>query len=119
MTMSDDAHRLGTAAARSRFALVIPTFNRPNEVRSLLGYLAARRFQYPVRVLDSSERDALASNRETIGRSELDLVHEIYDPATPMHDKITRGLAGVDATYCSLCADDDVLFTDRLEGLLQ
>jgi glycosyltransferase domain-containing protein len=103
---------------RSRYTLVIPTFNRPAHLRRLLGYMAARRFEYPIRVLDSSGDDALAQNRETVGRGGLDLVHDVYDPATPMHKKIELGLAPVESTYCSLCADDDVLFTNELNGLL-
>jgi glycosyltransferase domain-containing protein len=106
------------ASPRSRYTLLIPTFNRPVALRSLLGYLAARRFDYPVRVLDSSSGDALSQNRETVGRGGLDIVHEGYDPAIDVHKKIELGLASVESTYCSLCADDDVLFTDQLNGLL-
>jgi glycosyltransferase domain-containing protein len=106
------------SSPRSRYTLVIPTFNRPAHLRRLLGYMVARRFEYPIRVLDSSGDDALAQNRETVGRGGLDLVHDVYDPATPMHKKIELGLAPVESTYCSLCADDDVLFTDELNGLL-
>jgi nucleoside-diphosphate-sugar epimerase len=51
-----------------------------------VAYMAARRFEYPIRVLDSSGDDALAQNRETVGRGGLDLVHDVYDPATPMHN---------------------------------
>jgi glycosyltransferase domain-containing protein len=107
------------ASPRARYTLLIPTFNRPAYLRSLLGYLAARRFRYPVRILDSSSADASAQNRETIGRGGLDIEYEVYDPATPIHAKIARGIAAVDSSYCSLCADDDVLFTDELDGLLQ
>jgi hypothetical protein len=84
---------------RSRYTLVIPTFNRPAHLRRLLGYMAARRFEYPIRVLDSSGDDALAQNRETVGRGGLDLVHDVYDPATPMHKKIELGLAPVESTF--------------------
>jgi glycosyltransferase domain-containing protein len=103
---------------RSRYTLLVPTFNRPAELRSLLGYLAARRFRYPVRVLDSSSGEALSLNRETVARAELDAVRETYDPALSVHDKITLALADVNSAYCSLCADDDVLFTERLDELL-
>jgi glycosyltransferase domain-containing protein len=106
------------ALPRSRYTLLVPTFNRSAHLRNLLGYLAARRFEYPVRVLDSSSGDALSQNRETTGRVGLDIAHEVYDAAIPMHKKIELGVATVASTYCSLCADDDVLFTDQLSGLL-
>ena len=105
------------ASPRSRYTLLIPTFNRPAHLRSLLGYLAARQFQYPVRVLNSSSGDALTQNRETLGRGGLDIVHEVYNSAIAVHKKISLAVASVESTYCSLCADDDVLFTDELAGL--
>ena len=43
---------MNMVSPRSRYTLLIPTFNRPAYLRSLLGYLAARRFQYPVHVLE-------------------------------------------------------------------
>jgi glycosyltransferase domain-containing protein len=107
------------ASLRSRYTLLVPTFNRPVHLRSLLGYLAARRFQYPVRVLDSSSGEALTQNREAVGRAGLDIVHEAYDPAIAVHQKIGLAVAAVESTYCSLCADDDVLFTDELDGLFE
>jgi glycosyltransferase domain-containing protein len=106
------------ASLRARYTLLIPTFNRPAHLRSLLGYLAARRFEYPIRILDSSSGDALLQNRETVGRQGLDIVHEAYDPATSIHGKIGLAVASVDSRYCSICADDDVLFTDEVSELL-
>src|SRR5262245_16963078 len=106
------------ASPRERYTLLIPTFNRPADLRSLLGYLAERRFQYPIRILDSSSGDALTQNREMSGREALDIAHEIHDPATSIHTKIAAAIASVESTYCSICADDDVLFTDELAGLL-
>jgi len=106
------------ASLRSRYTLLIPTFNRPAHLRSLLGYLSARRLEYPIRVLDSSSGDALSQNRQTVSRTALDIVHDIYDAAIPVHKKIGLAVASVESTYCSLCADDDVLFTDELNALL-
>ena len=103
---------------RSRYTLLIPTYNRSGHLRRLLGYLAARRLEFPVRVLDSSSGENLSENRETVRRGGLDVVHEVYDSAIPIHKKVELGLASVESTYCSLCADDDVLFTDELNGLL-
>ena len=103
---------------RSRYTLLIPTYNRSAHLARLLGYLAARRFEFPVRVLNSSSSDALAQNRDTVGRIALDIVHDIYNSAIPIHKKVELAIASVKSTYCSLCADDDVLFTDELSGLL-
>jgi glycosyltransferase domain-containing protein len=108
---------MNMASPRSRYTLLIPTFNRPAYLRSLLGYLAARRFEYPVYVLDSSSGDALSQNRQTVDRGGLDIVYQIYDPSINAHKKIELAMSSVESTYCSLCADDDVLFTDELNHL--
>ena len=89
-------------ASRSRYTLLIPTYNRPDHLRRLLGYLAARRFEFPIRVLDSSSGDSLSENRETVKGRELDIAHEVYDPAIPIHKKVELGVASVESTYCCL-----------------
>jgi hypothetical protein len=71
-----------------------------------------------VHVLDSSSGDAPMQNRETVGRGGLDVALEVYDPATTIHKKIGRAISSVESTYyCSLCIDDDVLFTEELGEL--
>jgi len=104
-------------AVRSRYTLLIPTYNRPAYLRSLLGYLSARRFEYPIRILDSSFEQALSENRESVARAELDIAHQIYDPATTIFTKFTLGTQSVETRYCSFCADDDILFTGNLDRL--
>jgi glycosyltransferase domain-containing protein len=84
----------------------------------LLGYLAARRFQYPIRVLDSSAIEVLSQNREMISQSSLDVTHHAYETTITGGVKIAHGTEAVDTPYCSLCADDDLLFTSHLDHLL-
>jgi glycosyltransferase domain-containing protein len=96
----------------SRLTVIIPTYNRPAYLRSLLGYLSARRFAYPIRVLDSSGEEALTQNRETIANAPLNIVHDIFAPTTPVYTKQHLGVRSVDTSYCTLCADDDILTTD-------
>jgi len=87
-------------------------------LRSLLGYLAARRFEYPIRILDSSFAEALARNREAISQTVLDVTHQVYDAATAVVVKFADGTQSVETPYCSFCADDDILFTSYLNPLL-
>jgi glycosyltransferase domain-containing protein len=101
-----------------RYTLLIPTYNRSSHLRSLLGYLAARRFESPIRVLDSSERAALSANRESVERSGLDIRHQIYDSSTDPYAKFALGAESVDTPYCSFCADDDIPLTDSWPQLL-
>lgn len=97
---------------------MIPTYNRPHSLRRLLAYLAARQFKFPIRVLDSSESEALAVNRETIDQSPLIVTHRIYDSAINPYVKFWLGVQAVETPYCSFCADDDVLFTANLDKYL-
>ena len=39
-------------------------------------------------------------------------------PRPPSTRRSSSAIVSVESTYCSLCADDDVLFTDQLSGLL-
>jgi glycosyltransferase domain-containing protein len=107
-----------TASPRLRYTLLIPTYNRPAYLRSLLGYLAARRFEYPIRVLDSSSAEALAQNRETVAGAGLDIVHQAYDTTISTTVKLCRATEAVETPYCSFCADDDILFTNHLDRYL-
>jgi hypothetical protein len=85
------------APLRLRYTLLVPTFNRPAHLRSLLGYLAARRFQYPVRVLDSSSGDALTQNRETASRGALDSPRGLRPrDSDPQENRACRGLSRLD-----------------------
>src|ERR1700674_5448783 len=98
-----------TSIPRPRYTLLIPTFNRPAYLRSLLGYLAARRFAYAIRVLDSGSPETLSQNREAISQVRLDVVHQTYDTTIPAAIKFADGTQSVDTPYCSFCADDDIL----------
>jgi glycosyltransferase domain-containing protein len=103
---------------RSRYTLIIPTYNRPVYLRSLLGYLKAQGFEYPVCILDSSFAEAISANRQSVDQAGLDVAYHTFDPTTPVTKKIALGFELIDTPYCSMCADDDVLLTKRLGHLL-
>src|SRR6185295_6008134 len=103
----------------ARFTLLVPTYNRPACLRSLLGYFAARRFAHPIRVLDSSSGDALAENRDIVAATAgLALRHDIYDPKIPGGVKFAQGVQGVETPYSAFCPDDDLVFTDAIDASL-
>jgi glycosyltransferase domain-containing protein len=106
------------STSQPRYTLVIPTYNRPACLRSLLGYLAARGFKYPILVLDSSTSEQVSENEATISATTLNIAHRIYNPATPVGVKFADGAKAVETRYCSFCADDDVLLTDCLDDCL-
>lgn len=101
-----------------RYTLIIPTYNRPTLLRSLLGYFAARNFSHPIRVLDSSLPENLTENRASVSQCGLNIDHQTYDNAIDPTIKLMLGAKSVETPYCSFCSDDDLLFTDQIEGLL-
>src|SRR5262245_58224422 len=105
-------------ATKSRYTLLIPTNNRPNHLRALLGYLSARRFKYPVRVLDSSFPQAVSENRETINRVGIEATHHIYAPDIDPLVKFALAAQAVETPYISFCADDDFVLARGLDRLL-
>jgi len=107
-----------TASPRLRYTLLIPTFNRPACLRSLLGYLAARRFEYPIRVLDSSSAQVVSQNQDAISQGGLEIVHQVFDTKIAVAAKFSLALQSIETPYCSFCADDDILFTNHLDQLL-
>jgi glycosyltransferase domain-containing protein len=98
------------SAARDKYTLVIPTYNRSGQLLRLLQYLKRERADFPIVVLDSSEPEAFSSNQAKVAALSLGVRHLQYDPATDPYVKIREGLRNVATPYCSVCADDDILF---------
>src|SRR5436190_141872 len=101
-----------------RYTLLIPTYSRHAYLRSQLAYLAARRFEFPIRVLDSSPEPVLSENRALISQSGLNIMHQVYDSSMAVWTKLALGIAGVETPYSSLCPDDDIVFTGALHDCL-
>lgn len=101
----------------SRYTLVVPTFNRPEELGRLLRFLAYQGAAFPVLLLDSSRADVKQRNATLAAGLSLDLRIESYDSDTPPWEKFWRGLELVNTEYASLCADDDLLLANSIAPL--
>lgn len=101
-----------------RFNLIIPTFERPAALKALLVFLAARQFRYPIVILDSSSEAVRAENIANVKGLGLKIGYGAYDPATKPFDKFRDGLSRIQAPYCALCADDDLILPDALDAAL-
>ena len=64
---------LGSAHMMRDFTLVIPTYNRAQQLAALLSYLETEKADCRVLVLDSSRPEVLAANRERVAASSLDV----------------------------------------------
>jgi glycosyltransferase domain-containing protein len=100
------------------FTLVIPTYNRPQQLSALLEYLEAERPGFRVLVLDSSRPEVPARNRERTARSTLDIEYAEFPPETRPFDKFSAGTNKVTTPFCALCADDDLIVVDGVRRCL-
>jgi glycosyltransferase domain-containing protein len=101
------------------FTLVIPTYNRPDDLRRNLLFHDAQGLQSRVLVLDSSTDAVKAANRRTLSRVELAVEHVEYSETTHPFDKFGDGVGRVNTLYCALCADDDLLLHTGLRAALK
>ena len=101
-----------------RFTLLVPTYNRPEELARLLRYLTRQRERFPILVLDSSDGPSQARNADTVRGLDLNARHIAYEPSISPWEKFWRGSEQVTTEICSLCADDDLVLTEALPPLV-
>lgn len=107
------------AALSGKFTLLVPTYNRPEDLRRLLTYMKRGGSQFRVVVLDSSgQESALAENRILAQKLGPPFEHRTFEPSTAPFSKFCAGLDMVETPYCGLCADDDLIFTDSFPALV-
>ena len=93
---------------RDDYTLVVPTYNRSNDLAVLLAYLQAQQADFRILVLDSSKKSELTKNRKAAKAVSLNIEHHEFDLRTRPFDKFRAGVEMVETPYCSLCADDDI-----------
>ncbi len=100
------------------FTLVIPTYNRPHLLASLLGYLQAERAECHVLVADSSRPESLEANRKFVAKSNLDVEYVDFPVEMDPFDKFRESIHMVRTSFCALCADDDLVVLDGVRHCL-
>ena len=101
------------------YTLLIPTYNRPDELARLLDYLVRRRAGFPILVLDSGTPENREENAAKIALQPLDIRHIVYDSSMPPFEKFWRGSLEAETEFCSICADDDVVLVDSLASIVE
>lgn len=101
-----------------RFTLLVPTYNRPEELARLLRYLTRQRVRFPILVLDSSDGPSQARNADTVRGLDLDARRIAYEPSISPWEKFWGGSEEVTTEICALCADDDLVLTEALPPLV-
>jgi glycosyltransferase domain-containing protein len=97
--------------------LIVPTYNRPQLLAALLGYLEAEKADCRVLVLDSSSPDVLAANRDRVAGCGLDAEFLEFPDLDPT-EKWRRGLHRVTTPFCAFCADDDLVIVEGVRRCL-
>jgi len=103
----------------NQFTLLIPTFNRPNDLFRLLTYLERHGSNFPILVLDSSSEDVHAKNQEQAARLKLNISFGLYDTSTGPWEKYWRGSELVETEFTCFCADDDLIIFEAISPLLE
>lgn len=101
------------------FTLIVPTFNRHDWLRSLVTYLAHGRMKGTLLVLDSSNEEVARKNRQLIDASSLDAKVQSYSETISFREKLVDGFTRVKATYCSMCADDDLVVPSAIASCVE
>jgi len=89
--------------------IIIPTYNRPEYLRRILGYYNEYGENYNIIVADSSSDENKRINKKTISSvSNLNILYLTnYSTEINPTNKIADALNHVNTKYCVLCADDD------------
>ncbi len=111
--LSDIQSRL-TAYERDTHTLVIPTFNRVDDLKRLINYLEKVEIQSNVMIFDSSSDDNKNINLEAVYSSSLNIEHHSFSVDIHPYEKMHVGLQKVQTKYISACADDDLIILPGL-----
>jgi glycosyltransferase domain-containing protein len=96
--------------------LVLPTYNRPNDLKQNLRFLDRQGLKSKCLVLDSSNPDVREQNRASVAEVGLDIEYIEYPTSTHPFDKFADGVSRADTPYVSLCPDDDLLILAGLSA---
>lgn len=94
-----------------KFSIIIPTYDRPNYLRRILGYYNEYRGDFNIIVADSSSNENKKLNKKIISSfSNINISHlSNYSSKINPYYKIADAINYVEEKYCVLCADDDFI----------
>jgi glycosyltransferase domain-containing protein len=103
-----------TVAIDQRLTILIPTRNRGEFVHRLLHYFDQKCVPWPIVILDSSDPDFAARNKETVDSFESSLALQYVHDGDGLYQKVHRMLSQVETPYSVMCGDDDFLIPETL-----
>jgi len=96
------------------FSLVVPTYNRSQDLARLLSYLKREKMSCPILVLDSSALKNRPENQRIVQEAALSITYLEYPEEIKPFDKFYDGVCQVKTQFCQLCADDDLILVKEL-----
>jgi glycosyltransferase domain-containing protein len=102
----------------ARYTLVIPTYNRPEDLGRLLRFLAYQEAPFPILVLDSSRSEIHELNVATCRDLAAKVTLKRFDPEMSPWEKFSRGAELVETEFASLCADDDLVLVSGIRAVV-
>ena len=96
--------------------MIIPTFNRPKQLKALLHHLRRQGADFLVIVLDSSASEHIRFNETNIRYCGLSVEHRVMPVGTEPRRKFEFAFYAAKTTYASLCPDDDVVFVGAIRA---
>lgn len=99
-------------------SILVPTYNRPQELKALLAFFKAQENIYPVYVLDGSDKNNQALNTKVVG-AYANTTHIAFEHNKHLSLRIYEGLSEyVNTKYVIICADDDFIIPNFItEGI--
>lgn len=101
-----------------KHTLIIPTYNRPGQLRRLLVSLMRQGTSSRVIVADSSSDENHRVNVDSVGQCGLDVQLLRFDPQIPPFEKFYLAALQVDTEFCSMCADDDFIVVNSVDRIV-
>lgn len=98
--------------------LVIPTYNRPVQLRRLLTSLQRQGLRSNVLVADSSTDENHALNAASARDAGMPVQLVRFAQTISPFDKFQEAVASVATDHCSMCADDDFLVVESLAAII-
>lgn len=102
----------------NNYTLVVPTYNRAEDLGRLLRFLERQNAPFPILVLDSSRPEVHQLNVETCRSLSAKVTLRRFDTEISPWEKFSQGVEMVETEFSSLCADDDLVLVPGIRGVV-
>jgi glycosyltransferase domain-containing protein len=87
-------------------------------VKRNLDFLELQKCEYPILILDGSSNVNQVINVETVKNSKLNVRHLSFSESINLGVRLNAGFQQVDTPYSTIIADDDFIFLDKMDYII-